>query len=375
MPVPCAGMKFMTKNIIEIINLNKSFGDNEVLSNINLEIKQGEFLTFLGPSGCGKSTLLRLISGLEELSSGDIFINGKNMKYTPAHMRHVNMVFQSYALFPHMTVFENVAFGLRCKKVPSHEINERVEQALRMVKLEPLRARKPNQLSGGQQQRVAIARAVVNQPLVLLLDEPLSALDSSLRKDMQIELKSLQRRLGITFIMVTHDQQEALSISDRVVVMADGCIEQVGTPRQVYERPNNLYVAKFIGAANIFNALVTEYNDNHVKVLLEHKEFKLKTDRHFTEGQYVAVVIRPEDLKTWDRSEVDDVSNMIPLIVEQVIYKGTTVDLILRTESGMQLSATEFFDEDDEELDFKIGERVWGEWHLGWEVVLPNDAL
>jgi spermidine/putrescine transport system ATP-binding protein len=239
--------------------------------------------------------------------------------------------------------------------------------------LEPLRARKPNQLSGGQQQRVAIARAVVNQPLVLLLDEPLSALDSSLRKDMQIELKSLQRRLGITFIMVTHDQQEALSISDRVVVMADGCIEQVGTPRQVYERPNNLYVAKFIGAANIFNALVTECNDNQVKVLLEHKEYNLKTDRHFTVGQHVAVVIRPEDLKTWDRSEVEDVSNMIPLIVEQVIYKGTTVDLILRTESGMQLSATEFFDEDDEELDFKIGERVWGEWHLGWEIVLPND--
>lgn len=364
----------MNTNIVEIRNLNKRYHDELVLENINLDIKSGEFLTLLGPSGCGKTTLLRLLSGFEDSTSGQIIIAGKDVAGIPPEGRHVNMVFQNYALFPHMTIFDNIAFGLRCKGVPKDEINQRVIEALQIVKLEKLQFRKPHQLSGGQQQRVAIARAVVNKPLVLLLDEPLSALDYGLRKNMQLELKALQRQLGITFVLVTHDQEEALSMSDRVVVMNDGCIEQIGTPRNVYERPINLYVANFIGVANIFDTEVLNVQDKKIQIRVEDHLFWVNNDRGFERGQKVHVVVRPEDLRSWDDTEVDDTSDMIPAIVEQVIYKGSTVDLILKTKNGKRLSATEFFDEEDENLDFKLGESVWLEWTLGWEVVLPYDA-
>ena len=362
----------MNKNIIEIKNVGKAFHGQSALENINLDIKSGEFLTLLGPSGCGKSTLLRLISGFEELTEGSIYIADKNVNDAPPEQRHVNMVFQSYALFPHMTVYENVAFGLRCKRLKKEDICEQVSRALHMVKLESLQSRMPFQLSGGQQQRVAIARAVVNQPLVLLLDEPLSALDFGLRKNMQIELKSLQRKLGITFVLVTHDQEEALSMSDRVVVMNHGYIEQIGTPRAVYERPHNLYVAQFIGAANIFASEIIYADNKMLQVQIEDKLFTFNNQRGFRTEQKVCVVVRPEDLRAWDHSEVEDTSKMIPATVEEVIYKGSTVDLVLRTASGKKISATEFFDEDDEDLDFKIGEPVWCEWSMGWEVVLPH---
>lgn len=364
----------MDRNIIELRGVSKHYHDNPVLHNINLEVKNGEFLTLLGPSGCGKTTLLRLVSGFEEPSNGTIHIDGRNVDGLPPHHRHVNTVFQSYALFPHMNVFNNVAFGLRCKGLSQEQISQRVMEALRMVKLESYTERKPHQLSGGQQQRVAIARAVVNKPLVLLLDEPLSSLDYRLRKNMQIELKQLQKQLGITFVLVTHDQEEALSMSDRVVIMNEGGIEQIGTPREVYEEPYNLHVAKFIGEVNIFDTLCTQADDKWLHVEIEGKQFTLKNRRKFAADQVRYTLVRPEDLLVWSHSEVTDTSDMFPATVEQVIYKGVTVDLTLRLPSNKILSATQFFNEDDEKLDFRRGESVWVHWYLGWEVVLPHEV-
>lgn len=364
----------MNENLIEIRGVSKNFQDHTVLQNINLEVKNGEFLTLLGPSGCGKTTLLRLISGFEEPSSGTIMLDGRDVSGTSPHQRHVNTVFQSYALFPHMDVFDNVAFGLRCKGMDEEEIEQRVHDALRMVKLDAFVHRKPSQLSGGQQQRVAIARAVVNEPLVLLLDEPLSSLDYRLRKTMQIELKQLQKQLGITFIFVTHDQEEALSMSDRVVVMNEGIIEQIGTPREVYEEPRTLHVAKFIGEVNIFETTAISADSKQIVVEIEGKQFTLKNRRKYATDQDLYVLVRPEDLQVWSTSEVEDTANMFSAMVEEVIYKGCTVDLMLRLVSGKRLAATQFFNEDDEKLDFAPGENVWVHWIPGWEVILPHEA-
>lgn len=364
----------MKNNIIELRSISKHFHDHVVLHDINLTVQSGEFLTLLGPSGCGKTTLLRLLSGFETSSGGSILINGKNVSGFPPHLRHVNTVFQSYALFPHMPVFENVAFGLRCKRLPQAEIKERVFEALRMVKLDKYTQRKPHQLSGGQQQRVAIARAVINKPLVLLLDEPLSSLDYRLRKTMQIELKELQRQLGITFIFVTHDQEEALSMSDRVAVMNEGVIEQIGTPREVYEEPQNLYVANFIGEVNIFEPEIIAIDDKQMEIKIEGKSRILSNRKGFTADQKFYILVRPEDLQVWAHSEVTDTSRMFPGVVDQVIYKGCTVDLILRLPDNKILSATQFFNEDDEKLDYRTGEPVWVDWVPGWEVILPHEA-
>lgn len=364
----------MTNNIIELRGVSKSIHGNSILHNLSLEVRNGEFLTLLGPSGCGKTTLLRLISGFEDPTTGQIFINGKDVNGLAPHLRHVHTVFQSYALFPHMTAFENIAFGLRCQKLPAAEIEARVAEVLKTVKLEKFANRKPDQLSGGQQQRVAIARAVVNRPLVLLLDEPLSSLDYRLRKTMQIELKQLQRKLGITFIFVTHDQEEALSMSDRVVVMHDGNIEQVGTPRQVYEQPQNLAVAQFIGEANIFDSEIKTIDGTKITVEIQGQERIVKSSREFTVGQKVHVLVRPEDLRVWGQPEVEDSKNMYPGTVEEVIYKGTTVDLMVRLANNQLVAATEFFDEDDDKLEYTIGEPVWATWLSGWEVILPHEA-
>jgi spermidine/putrescine transport system ATP-binding protein len=315
-----------------------------------------------------------MISGFEEPTSGQIFINGKNVDGLAPHLRQVHTVFQSYALFPHMNVMDNIAFGLRCRNLPKAEIKERVAEVLKIVKLEKYARRKPEQLSGGQQQRVAIARAVVNQPLVLLLDEPLSSLDYRLRKTMQIELKQLQRKLGITFIFVTHDQEEALSMSDRVVVMQEGYIEQIGTPRQVYEKPETLAVAKFIGEANIFDSEVTAVDGNQLTVTILGKPRIVKSSRAFAVGEKVHILVRPEDLRVWDYKETEgDTSDMFPGTVEEVIYKGTTVDLMVRLSNNQLVAATEFFDEDDDRLEYSIGEQVWATWVTGWEVVLPYE--
>lgn len=365
----------MDRNIIELIGVSKKFGNYQALHETNITIKNGEFITLLGPSGCGKTTVLRLISGLEQPDSGKIFIGGRDVTDLPPEERHLNMVFQSYALFPHMTVYDNVAFGLRCKKIAEPEVQRRVMDVLRMVKLDQLSNRNPSQLSGGQQQRVAIARAVVNEPIVLLLDEPLSALDYSLRKNMQIELKQLQRRLGITFIFVTHDQEEALSMSDRVAVMNEGYIQQLGTPKDVYEEPESLYVAEFIGETNIFNTEIIETNADKLVAKIEDKCFTLNNKKGLQAKQKIHVVIRPEDIAVWGESEItpEETKDMLPGVVEQVIYKGSTVDLIVRLASDKRILAAEFFNEDDEKLDYHTTEKVWIDWIPGWEVILPYE--
>lgn len=363
----------MARSIITLSNLSKCFDGQVALHPLDLEVKDGEFLTLLGPSGCGKTTLLRLLAGFETPDTGYIEIDGQRVDHLAPEQRHVNMVFQSYALFPHMTVFDNVAFGLKCQHVQPQEINSRVNEALQRVKLLELAQRKPDQLSGGQQQRVAMARAVVNEPLVLLLDEPLSALDYHLRRSMQVELKALQRRLRITFIMVTHDQEEALSLSDRVVVMNHGSIEQIGSPRDIYEEPANLYVAQFVGIANVLTKEILAVTDKTIEIDVAGTRVHFVNSKQFKMGELVNIVIRPEDIKVWNVREVSAESEheYLPGTVSEVIYKGSTVDLHVTLSDGQLISATEFFDEDDEELEYEIGEKVLIEWQPGWEVVLP----
>ncbi len=363
----------MQNTIITLRNISKSYHGQAILTDISLDIKKGEFLTLLGPSGCGKTTLLRIISGFEEPDSGDVLISDQSVLGIPANLRHINTIFQSYALFPHMTIFDNVAFGLRCQKLPSAEIKQRVNDVLATVKLNQYQQRKPAQLSGGQQQRVAIARAIVNQPLVLLLDEPFSALDYRLRKTMQIELRQLQRKLGIAFIFVTHDQEEALSMSDRVVVLDNGIVQQIGTPREVYEKPCNLRVAKFIGEVNIFQTRVEKILDERIMVTIANKPFTLKYKKTTQVGEQLHILVRPEDFRVYGEDEITENEHMFPGIVEEVIYKGTTVDLIVRLAGNFQIYATEFFDEDDDSLVYTIGEKVWAHWVPDWEVILPYE--
>ena len=364
-----------TQPVITLQNLTQSYGKQTVLDDINLNVNAGELLTLLGPSGCGKTTLIRLISGFEQADSGELKLDGQSLHTVPPNERPINTVFQSYALFPHMTVFDNVAFGLRCQGESRKHINDKVDQALKLVRMHQQAHRKTQQLSGGQRQRVAIARAIVKQPRVLLLDEPLSALDYSLRKNMRLELKRWQRELGITFILVTHDQEEALSMSDRIAVMNEGKIEQIGTPRAIYEQPISLNVARFIGEANVFQADILQHQNNKLKLAFEQRIWELDSPSQPINTETVSVIIRPEDLQVWDGDELADktMNQMIPATVEQVIYKGSTVDLILRTHNGSYVAATEFFDENDAELDFHTQEAVWIEWHHGWEVILPDE--
>lgn len=363
------------KNIIEVRNIFKSYGGQSILENINLSIKDGEFLTLLGPSGCGKTTLLRLLAGLEQPTAGQILIEGRDAKGLTPQERHVNTVFQSYALFPHMSVFDNVAFGLRCDGVAEEAIQQRVTEMLRMVRLSGYEKRKPHELSGGQQQRVAIARAVVKEPIVLLLDEPLSSLDYRLRKNMQIELKQLQRKLGIAFVFVTHDQEEALSMSDTIVVMQQGHVVQQGTPRDIYESPKNISVATFIGESNIFDVVIDDANENNIQITVQGIHYELANREGFNKGDKIHLLIRPEDTRVYHRSEIETTEDMFPAVVSEVIYKGTTVDLIIKLSDGKLLSVTEFFDEDNgEDVTYTIGESVWVNWPIGWEVVLPYEA-
>lgn len=363
----------MTETLISLQAISKRFDDHTVLENINLDIQNGEFLTLLGPSGCGKTTLLRLLSGFEQPCKGRIIINGRDITSTPPQQRDVHTVFQSYALFPHLNVYDNIAFGLACHGVTGTEQKDRIRDILRRVKLDKFAHRKPDELSGGQQQRVAIARALVNRPLVLLLDEPLSSLDYKLRKAMQIELKQLQRELKMTFIFVTHDQEEALSISDRVAVLDHGQILQLGTPREVYEEPTNLTVAKFVGELNVFDKIITEKTASHYAVDINGFPIHIKNTQPFNINDKIHILIRPEDLRVWDEDEIEDKTNAFPGKIEEVIYKGSTVDLIVRLPCGQRLSATEFFDEDDEDLAYTLGESVWVQWPPGWEVVLPYE--
>ena len=309
----------MSKELIHLRDLCMAFDDELVLDHINLYINDSEFLTLLGPSGCGKTTTLRIIGGFTTPTSGDVTFDGVRINDVPPHKRQINTVFQKYALFPHLDVFENIAFGLRIAKVPAEEIEERVTEMLGVVSLKGFEHRKITQLSGGQQQRVAIARALVNRPKVLLLDEPLGALDLRLRKDMQNELKRIQQQMGITFIYVTHDQEEALTMSDTVVVMDKGRIQQIGTPEDIYNEPKNAFVADFIGESNILNG--TMVRDNVVKMY--GKEFPC-VDGGFAPNEPVDVVIRPEDI---DIVPVEQ--GQLAGTVTNVTFKGMQYDIIV----------------------------------------------
>lgn len=363
-----------SKSIVRLQNICKSYdGKSNLIENFNLDIAQGTFLTILGPSGCGKTTVLRMIAGLESVNGGKVFIDNVDVTDIGAEKRQVNTVFQSYALFPHMNIFENVAFGLRMQKIPSDEIKTRVIEALAMVKLDHLADRMPNQLSGGQQQRVAIARAVVNKPKVLLLDESLSALDYQLRLEMQNELKTLQRKLGISFIFVTHDQEEALAMSDRIIVMNKGRIVQDGTPREIYEEPANLFVAEFIGEINVFKATVLERVDaQHVLANVAGRKCEINTELDLKPGHEVSVLLRPEDLVIEEIKESNTSADGIYGHIVDLNYKGMTLDSRIELADGTIVIASEFFNEDDPSKDHKIGQKVAITWFENWEVVLDE---
>lgn len=359
--------------LIELKSLTKGFDGKNIISQLSLRIKDGQFLTILGPSGCGKTTILRLIAGFEHADNGHIFLEGLDITNIPAEQRHINTVFQSYALFPHMSVFDNVAFGLRMQKKSYKEIKPKVEKMLHIVQLEDFSQRFPHQLSGGQQQRVAIARAAINKPKVLLLDESLSALDNNLRKKMQSELKALQRQLGITFIYVTHDQEEALAMSDRILVMREGHIEQDASPREIYEEPKNLFVAQFIGEINIFNAIALRRTDEcRIRANVEGYECDIYTKLSISEGQLLKVLLRPEDLRV---KEIDDTQQPTGLIghVRERNYKGMMLDIEVEMNNGKRVMVSEFFNEDDPYVDHSLAQKIAVTWVESWEVVLLDE--
>ena len=332
-----------SETIIKIENISKTFGEKVVLNNINLDIKRGEFVTLLGPSGCGKTTLLRMLAGFTRPDEGGVIaMEGKDILGIPPHKRPLNTVFQRYALFPHLNVYENIAFGLKLKKVDSQEIDKRVRKALKMVSMTDYEDRDVNSLSGGQQQRVAIARAIVNQPQVLLLDEPLAALDLKMRKDMQMELKQMHEALGITFIYVTHDQEEALTLSDTIVVMSEGKIQQIGTPTDIYNEPTNSFVADFIGESNILNG--TMIKDKEVE-FIGHK-FEC-VDAGFGENAAVDVVVRPEDVYIIANAENADFSG----IVKSCIFKGVHYEMFVETDNKFELMIQDY-------NAFEVGSKV-----------------
>lgn len=313
----------MADNIIELRQISKVYSDNgfKAVDDFNLEVKRGEFVTFLGPSGCGKTTTLRMIAGFEMPTSGEILLNGEDISQLPANKRPINTVFQRYALFPHMNIYDNIAFGLKLKKLPKEEIRKKVKRVLDIVDLEGFENRKISTLSGGQQQRIAIARALVNEPEILMLDEPLGALDLKMRQEMQIELKHMHDELGITFIYVTHDQEEALTMSDKIVVLSEGRIQQIGTPEDIYNEPQNAFVADFIGESNIFKGIMT----GHMKVRFCGGEFIGMDD--VAEGTLVDVVVRPEDVII---TKPED--GIIEGEVVSVIFKGMHYEVTV--ESG-----------------------------------------
>ena len=322
-----------SETIIKIENLAKAFGEKVILDNVSLDIKRGEFVTLLGPSGCGKTTLLRMLAGFMQPDSGTITMEDKDILSMPPHKRPLNTVFQRYALFPHLNVYENIAFGLKLKKVNPKEIEKRVRKALKMVSMTDYEDRDVNSLSGGQQQRVAIARAIVNQPQVLLLDEPLAALDLKMRKDMQMELKQMHEALGITFIYVTHDQEEALTLSDTIVVMSEGKIQQIGTPIDIYNEPVNSFVADFIGESNILNG--TMIKDKEVE-FIGHK-FEC-VDKGFGENTAVDVVIRPEDIYIVGNVENADFTG----VVKSCTFKGVHYEMFVETDKGFELMIQDY---------------------------------
>ena len=312
--------------------LRKEFDDAVAVDGIDLEIAAGEFFSLLGPSGCGKTTTLRMVAGFEAPTAGEILLDGVDVARVPPHRRNVHTVFQNYALFPHMTVYENIAFGLRRRRMRGSELDALVARAIGLVELEGLSRRRPNQLSGGQQQRVALARALVLSPAVLLLDEPLGALDARIRKQLRIELKAVQEEVGITFVFVTHDQEEALSMSDRLAVMSDGRVEQVGTPREVYENPATVFVAEFLGVSNLMDAQVTGRENGGCTVRVGEFVLRAHTGDVGASGN-VKIVARPERITLMAHTPGEH-ANTLPGIVERTVYVGATIQVIVRLATG-----------------------------------------
>ena len=345
----------MSNSIVSLRDVNKWFGESHVVKNLNLEVEEGEFITLLGPSGCGKTTTLRMIAGFEDATSGQILVQGVGVEEKEPYQRDVNTVFQNYSLFPHMTVFDNVAYGPTIRKVPKDEIKKKVHQMLALVQMQGYENRKPDALSGGQKQRVAIARALINNPRVLLLDEPLGALDLKLRKQMQVELKRLQKKLGITFIFVTHDQEEAMTMSDRIAVMHDGIIEQIGTPMEIYEHPDTRFVANFIGETNIFDGKIVEVHDGVLTV--ETKIGLIQTNGSgFKKDDCITVSIRPEQIKL-SKTAVEGFT--LKGKVKDFIYVGSVVKTNIDLEGGFELKQAHVASDNL----YQEGEEVYIYWN------------
>jgi spermidine/putrescine transport system ATP-binding protein len=344
---------------VELVDLVKAFGSMRAVDEINLHIPGGEFFSLLGSSGCGKTTTLRMIAGFEKPTSGQILLDGVDMTVTPPHRRHVNTVFQSYALFPHLNVFDNVAFGLRRARIDAKDVNRRVQEALDLVQLTQFAKRKPAQMSGGQQQRVALARALVLKPSVLLLDEPLGALDARLRKQLQVELKTLQQQVGITFVYVTHDQEEALTMSDRIAIMSNGHIEQIASPQEMYEAPATVFVADFLGVSNLMEATAIA-GGNRIKV----GPFELTAGHGNAAEGNTKATIRPERVKL-EAADAAGGENRIPGRVERWVYLGNAVQLIVKLATGHSIQA--LMHNDGTDIPFTPGTAV--------QVHMPSNAL
>jgi spermidine/putrescine transport system ATP-binding protein len=345
---------------VELRNVTKKFGQVTAVDQVSLRINDGEFFSLLGPSGCGKTTTLRMIGGFEIPTEGEVLIEGEAQGYKPAFQRPVNTVFQNYALFPHMNVYQNVAFGLQMRKVPKAEIKTRVEETLELVRLPGMGPRKPDQLSGGQQQRIALARALINHPKVLLLDEPLGALDLKLRKAMQLELKELQERVGITFIYVTHDQEEALTMSNRIAVMSKGKVLQVDRPEMIYEQPANRFVADFIGETNFMTGQISEVHSDHVRILVDGSlEVSASVKPDLVAGQSITLAVRPEKLvvSSEKRREID-----LQGLIEEMIYIGTDIRYVVRVTNQTRLTIREQNSSGMLAERFRPGDAV----HIGW---------
>ena len=365
----------MEKNIVQLKNVVKRFRDVTALDNVSVEIPAGQFFSILGPSGCGKTTLLRLIAGFEIPDAGEIYLEDQMINNIPPYRRNVNTVFQNYALFPHLNIYENVAFGLKLKGIKRDEIGGRVARALDLVGLSGLEKRMPKQLSGGQQQRVALARALVNEPPVLLLDEPLGALDLKLRRQMQVELKSLQKRLGITFIYVTHDQEEALTMSDRIAIMQGGKIEQLGNPSYVYEKPKTEFVANFMGISNLFKGNLRNGNGT-IYTLTTPEGLEIKAlGEGVRPGGNATVMVRPEKIQISPCRPEGPSKNILHGTIEDVIYLGTVIQFIVRMNDQKLIVLEKNYDRSSE---FGANQDVFLSWDIDNTFVLtekPEDEI
>ena len=353
--------------IVEISGVNKLYGTNHVVKDLNIAVDEGEFLTLLGSSGCGKTTTLRMIAGFEEPTTGTIKVEGESIEEKEPFERNVNTVFQTYALFPHKTIFDNIAYGLKMKKVPKAEIKERVLEMMEMVQLTGFEKRYPAQLSGGQKQRVAIARALINKPRVLLLDEPLGALDLKLRKQMQLELKRLQKKLNITFIYVTHDQEEALTMSDRIAIMHDGVVDQLASPTDIYEHPATRFVATFIGETNIYDGCITGMKDGVATVTLENGAVKVGCDESFSILEYATVSVRPEKMR-FDKKPHEGFE--LIAIVKGYIYVGSVLKCIVSLPNGNELRIERLAGQELPE----VGSIIYPYWEPKDGVLIHNDS-